>query len=127
THVVAGIAAGQRVVVGAAEQRIKTAAAQQRVVARLTEELVAAGSPGHRVIAGAPEEIRGGKGAVGLVQGEVVAAVETEYRDQRGVGHGGGTTLNRHRTPVDQDRAGGIAADGDAVVLRVAEDRERAS
>ncbi len=85
---VVGVAAGERVVLGAAEEEVEAALAEQRVVAGLAEEHVAARAAGERVVAGAAEQVRPRQRAVGLVERDRVVAALAEDLDQRGVGDG---------------------------------------
>ena len=110
----------------AAEEQVVAALAEQRVVAGLAEEHVGAGAAGQHVVAGAAEEVRPGQRAVGLVEGDGVVAAVAEDLDQPGVGDGGGAAEDRDGAAVDEDVAGRVAADGDRVVLVVAEDGEDA-
>ncbi len=125
-RLVVGVAAGQRVVVVAAEQQVEAALAEQRVVAALAEQLVVPGAGGQDVVPGAAEQLRRRQGAVDLADGEGVVAAQAEHLDQRGVGDRRCTADDSDRTAVDQDRAGGVAADGDVVRRRVAGHAQRA-
>src|SRR5262249_21819448 len=119
-------AAGQDVVAGAAEQQVVAALAEQHVVARLTEELVVARAAGQGVVAGAAEEVGLWQRPVGLVQGDRVVAGLTEDLDQRHVGDRGCPAQNVDSPAVDEDPARRVPADGDRVVLSIAEDGKRA-
>jgi len=110
---VIGVAAGERVVVGAAEEQVEAALPEQGVIADLPEEHVVAAAAGEDVVAGAAEQVGGGQRAVDLVEG-----------DQRRVGDGGRAAEHRHRPAVHEDVPGRVAVNGDRVVQRVAEDAE---
>ena len=120
---VVGVAAGQRVVLAAAEQQVGATASEQGVVAALTGELVAAGAAGEGVVAAAAEQVGRRQRAVGLVEGDHVAAALAEDPDQRGVGNRRRAADDGDRAAVDQELPGRVAADGDRVVQRIAESR----
>ena len=81
-HLVVGVAAGQGVVLAAAEEQVGAALAEQRVVAGLAEEHVGARPAGQDVVAGAAEQVGPRQRAVGLVQGDGVVAALAEHLDQ---------------------------------------------
>ena len=125
-HLVVGVAAGQHVVARAAEQEVEAALAEQRVVAALAEQQVVARAAGQHVVAGAAEQVGARQRAVGLVERDDVVAALAEHLDQRGVGDRRRAAGDGDRAAVDQDLAGGVAADDDGVVEGVAEDGQQA-
>ena len=68
-----------------------------------------------------PKRFARGQGAVRLVQGDGVVAALAEDLDQAGVGDRRRAAENRHRAAVDEELAGGVAADRDRVVEGIAE------
>ena len=126
-HLVVGIAAGQGVVVAAAEQKIEASLAEEGVVAALTEELIVARAAGEGVVAVAAEEVGARQRPVAFVERDRVVPAQAEPLDQAGIGHRGGAALDDHRAAVDENGAGGIAADRDRIVEGVAEYRQQAA
>ena len=88
--------------------------------------MVVARTTGEHVVAGAAEQVGPGQRAVGFVERDRVVAALAEHLDQRGVGDGRRTAGDRDRPAVDQDLAGGVAADDDIVVEVVPEHRQNA-
>src|SRR5262249_13456095 len=110
------VAAGEDVVTVAAGADVVAALAQDGVVAGTAVELVVAGATGDGVVTVTAEDLRPGQGAAGLVERDLVVTRKTEDLDKGGVGDGRRVALNRHRAAIDEDFAGGVAADGDGVV-----------
>ena len=125
-HLVVVIATGQRVVVVAAEQKIEASFAEEGIVARLSEQLVVARAAGEGVVALAAEEVGARQRAVALVERDRVVPAQAEPLDQAGIGHRRGAALDDHRAAVDENVAGGIAADRDRIVEGIAEYRQHA-
>ena len=73
-----------------------------------------------------PNRLARGQRAVGLVERDGVVAAQAEDLDQRGVGDRRRAAEDGDRAAVDQDVAGGVAADDDRVVAGVAEDAQQA-
>ncbi len=119
--IVAG-AAGQGVVSVAAEELIIASLTQQDIVARLAEELVVAGAASQCVVAVAAEEVRGRQCPIGLVQRDFIVSSLAKDLDERRIGDRRRAPLNGNRPAVDEELTGGVAADDDRVVLRVAND-----
>ena len=126
-HLVVGIAAGQGVVVVAAEQKIEASFAEEGIVARLSEQLVVARAADEGVVAVAAEEVGARQRPVAFVERDRVVPAQAEPLDQAGIGHRGGAALDDHRAAVDENGAGGIAADRDRIVEGVAEYRQHAA
>ena len=110
-HLVVAVAAGQHVVAGAAEQEVVAALAEQRVVAGLAEQQVVARAAGDDVVAGAAEQVGRGQRAVGFVERDDVVAALAEHLDQAGVGDGRRAAQDRYGAAVDENLAGGVAAE----------------
>ena len=112
---VVGVAADERVVLAAAEQEVIAAPTEQEVVAGLAEELVGAGAPGQGVVVSAAEQVGSRERPIGLVEAEHVVAGEPEDSDLRSVGDRRRAAGDGDAAVVDEDPAGGIAADLDVV------------
>jgi hypothetical protein len=125
-HLVIRVAAGEHVVARAAEQQVGAALAEQHVVAGLAEQRVVSRPAGERVVAGAAEQHRTRQRADRLVQRDGIVAALSKYRDHARVRDGRRAAAHRHRTVVDADGAGRVAADDDGVLLGIAEGREDA-
>src|SRR5205823_5555407 len=124
-HVVAG-AASEHVIAVAAEQLIDPALTQQGIVAGLTKEHVVAGTACKDVVARAAEDVGGRQRPVGLVERDLVVAGLAEDLDERGSGDGRGTARDGNSAAVDEDVAGSVAANNDAIVKTVADNGQDA-
>ena len=115
-------AAGQHVVAGAAEQQV-VPPLPSRVSLPAWPKSWSAPEPPVSVSLPAPPK-RFAFGRAPLASSRVMVSLPPWPKTwiRRGVGDGGRAAEDRHGAAVDQDRPGRVAADGDGVVVAVAQD-----